>query len=188
MKKALTLLLFLITITVFSQEEENQFTKHHEVKINAFNVLIFKTIDLSYEYLINEESSVGTSILFNLNDEDTDGPYYNETFAFTPFYRRYFTKKYAQGFFMEGFGMYNKQQSAYYDYEVVGPDGRYITNTSGQDTNNFALGISLGAKFVSKRGFAFEFLAGVGRNIFTSNNDYNTEFVPRFATSLGYRF
>jgi hypothetical protein len=187
MKKTLSTLLFLITFTAFSQADST-YVKHHEVKINAFNILIFKTIDLSYEYLINEESSVGVSLLFNLNDEDTDGPYYNETFAFTPFYRRYFSKKYAQGFFMEGFGMYNKQQSYYYEYDIAGPDGTVRSYTTDQKTDNFALGISLGAKFVSERGFAFEFLAGVGRNIFTSNNDYNTEFVPRFATSLGYRF
>lgn len=183
MKKiSLTALLCLLFFTQLSAQEEPAINKKHEAKINAFNVLIFKTLDFSYEYLVNEESSAGVSVLINLNDLYSDTPYYNETFALTPFYRRYFSKKYAEGFFMEGFGMYNVQETAdYYYYEDDSLSGEH-------KTHNFALGISLGAKFVSKRGFAFEFLAGVGRNMFSSDSDYNIEFVPRFATSFGYRF
>lgn len=185
MKKLIIFTLFFITISSFAQEVITK-NKTHELKINALNILIFKSIDISYEYLINKESSVGISFLVNLNDNDTDGPYYNETFAMTPYYRHFFSKKYAAGFFVEGFGMYNVQESYYYDYSSSYYNEN-LQNTSNK-TNNFALGISLGAKFVSEKGFLFEFFAGIGRNIFTSDNKNNVEIVPRLGTSLGYSF
>ena len=181
MKTKITLV-FLLFTTIFYAQQDEQHIRKHEVKGNAFNILIFKSIDLSYEYLINEESSVGATVLFNLNDTYSDGPNYYEQFAFTPYYRRFFSRKYAWGFFMEAFGMYNTQEDdIYYYYE-----DRTTSNTNR--TNNFALGISLGAKFVSQRGFVFEFFAGVGRNLFTSDSRYNIEFVPRLGINLGYRF
>ena len=179
--------LLLITINSFAQEEITK-DKSHELKLNALNTLIFKSIDVSYEYLINEESSVGISFLVNLNDNDTDGPYYNETFAITPYYRHYFSRKYAAGFFMEGFGMYNVQDSYYYDYLSSSSTHFEEPHETTNKTNNFALGISLGAKFVSEKGFAFEFFAGIGRNLFTSDSENNFEVVPRLGTSFGYRF
>jgi hypothetical protein len=168
---------------VFSQEPEEKVRKH-EVKGNAFNILIFKSLDLSYEYLINDESSVGATFLVNLNDIYSEGPVYYEQFAFTTYYRRFFSRKYAWGFFMEAFGMYNTQEDEIYDY--ITETDTFESNVN--KTNNYALGISLGAKFVSRRAFVFEFFGGVGRNLFTSDSRYNIEFVPRLGINLGYRF
>ena len=182
MKKIILSILILSSLSFYGQEEKVK-KKSHEVKLNAFNTLIFKSIDVSYEYLIDKESSVGLSVLINLDDVYSDGPTYYETFAITPFYRRYFSRKYAWGFFMEGFGMFNVQEddySGYYEDDV--------RNNSNKKTNNFALGISVGAKFVSTKGFAFEFFGGVGRNLFTSDSRYNYEFVPRLGVAFGYRF
>ena len=186
MKKILFLLLLLVSCFSFSQEEEN--TKHHEVKINLFNAIIFKSADFTYEYLIDSESSVGVSIFFNLHEaHDTsleNGLVYNEEFALTPYYRHYFSSKYAWGFFMEAFGMYNVQKDfdGYYDNDT--DQTVFVDGTS----NNMALGISLGGKFVSRKGFVFEFFGGFGRNLFQSNDDVGTELVPRLGGSLGFRF
>ncbi len=188
MKKLILIPLLLLSVYSFSQETEQK-KKSHEFKLNAFNTLIFKSLEGSYEYLINKESSVGISMMVNLNDEFNEGPEYAETFAITPFYRRFFSRKYAWGFFMEAFGMYNKQQDDYYEYDYSSSvDDSYRTNSVDEETNNFALGISIGGKFVSQNGFAFEFYGGVGRNLFTSDSRYNYEFVPRLGVSFGYRF
>ena len=185
MKKLILILLLLMTISSFSQETEEK-KKSHEVKINAFNTLIFKSLEGSYEYLINNESSVGISLMVNLNDEYYDGGQYNEEFALTPFYRRFFSRKYAWGFFMEAFAMYN-QQKIYDTYYI---DNGNDTNLISDDetSSNFALGLAVGGKFVSEKGFLFEFFGGLGRNLAISNNDVATEFVPRLGMSLGYRF
>ncbi|WP_405575151.1 DUF3575 domain-containing protein [Winogradskyella sp. Asnod2-B02-A] len=191
MKKALLALLLFTSFASFAQEaNQDEKVKHSEIKINAFNLIVFKSVDLSYEYLIDSESSVGASILFNLqNNEDRDfedGPVYNEKFAFTPYYRRYFSSKYAWGFFLEAFGMYNVQEDSteYYNYD----SNEYYYRDSGETSSNIAFGMAVGGKFVSKKGFLFELYGGVGRNISTSNNDIGTEFVPRLGTSLGWRF
>lgn len=184
MKKLITITLLFITFVSFGQENEKK-EKSHELKLNAFNTLIFKSIDASYEYLLNDESAVGISFLINLNDKNSDGPNYYEEFAITPYYRHYFSKKYAMGFFMEAFGMYNIQKDYYYyDYYY---ENDYAQSES-KKTTNFALGFAIGGKFVSNKGFIFEFFGGIGRNLFTSNSNDNTEFVPRLGISLGYRF
>jgi len=190
MKNYILIPILLLSISVFSQNEPEK-KKAHEVKINAFNTVIFKNLEFSYEYLINKESSAGVAITLNLNDDIYAEPTYNDTFSLTPFYRRFFSRKYAWGFFMEGFGMYNIQRNYAYDYyyEDVTP-GSSIVRSADYDENihNFALGMSLGAKFVSSKGFAFEFYGGIGRNLFSSNSQDNFEFVPRLGISLGYRF
>jgi hypothetical protein len=183
MKKHITIFLIFTTFVSFSQEEESK-KRSNEAKLNVFNALIFKSLDLTYEYLINDESAVGLSFMVNLNDEFSDGPTYNEEYSITPYYRHFFSSKYAMGFFIEAFGMFNKQEIDdyyYYDY-IEEPD---ITL---RQSNNFALGFSLGGKFVSNKGFIFEFFGGIGRNLFTSNDYDSTEFVPRLGISLGYRF
>ncbi len=183
MKNFTIVLLLFISIGSFAQESIKK-EKSHELKLNAFSIILFKSIDASYEYLINNESSVGISFLINLNDENNDGPDYNETLAITPYYRHFFLSKYAWGFFVEGFGMFNTQEIDNYYY--IDANGDYYE--SDEKTTNFALGLSLGAKFVSEQGFVFEFFGGIGRNLFTSNSDYSSEIVPRLGTSFGYRF
>ncbi len=190
MKKSIVLsCLFVLFFTaLFAQEDEEPAVKHHEIKTNAFNLIVFKTVDFSYEYLIDSESSAGVSLLFNLqdfdNDSSEDGPIYSETFAFTPYYRRFFSSKYAMGFFLEAFGMYNVQNSLDSYYSDISNELVY----SDEKSNNVAFGISIGGKFVSKKGFVFEFFGGAGRNVFTSNKGAATDIVPRVGATLGYRF
>lgn len=189
MKKLLTVLLIAISVNAFAQQQSDDKVRKHELKANALNLIVFKAPTFSYEYLINAESSIGASVLFNLVDQESDndfidGPYYNEKFAFSPYYRRFFSSKYAWGFFLEAFGMYNVQEDydGYYDYDSG-------NNVFSDDTSsNMAFGIAIGGKFVSRSGFVFEFFGGVGRNIYTSNSDLATELVPKIGASLGYRF
>jgi len=185
MKKILLIFLFLTSAFAFSQEEKEEISTilgKNELKINTTNFLIFKYIDLSYERLLNAESSLGIAILKSVsaNNGTTNFNAYR-TFSITPYYRQYFSKNYARGFFVEGFGMLNTQEHKYYDY----------TNVSSSSTNteeiNFAFGISTGAKFMTKKGFIAEVYLGIGRNIL-NNEENNEDIVGRGGVSLGYRF
>ena len=69
----------------------------------------------------------------------------------------------------------------YYDY-----NGNYISNRNDDTETDFAVGISVGGKFVSKKGFTTEIYLGVGRNLGGNNN--GLEAVGRGGISLGYRF
>ena len=193
MKKALLGLLLFTSFATFAQEDmQEEKVKHSEVKVNAFNLIVFKSVDFSYEYLIDSESSVGVSLLFNLQDQEdrdsADGPVYNEKLAITPYYRRYFSSQYAWGFFLEAFGMYNVQEDRDRDYLYNSINDQFEDVYTDETSNNLAFGMAVGGKFVSKKGFLFEVFGGVGRNISTSNNDVGSEFVPRLGTTLGWRF
>ena len=188
MKNTLLAIILLTSFFSFAQKDEVE-VKQNELKMNTFNLIVFKTVDFSYEYLLNSESSIGASLLFNLQDinDNSDGPVYYETLAITPYYRHFFSRRYAWGFFLEAFGMYNQQKTDYYEYYDSVNDN-YVTKKTDKKSNNFAIGMSVGGKFVTKKGFLFEFYGGVGRNLIQSDKGISTEIVPRVGASLGYRF
>lgn len=169
MKKILFLLLFIPAIG-FAQESSDTLekTKKHELKINGLGLITSEWIDVSYEYLINSESSFGMAVQVGLDDTNGLGDDYR-TFSLTPYYRRYFSKGYAKGFYVEGFGMLNTNEDS------------FLRTT----TTHFALGISVGGKFVSKNGFTLDLYGGIGRNL---GNSSNVEAVGRIGIALGYRF
>jgi len=200
MKKiTLFLLLAFLSLQFIAQEKEGtkqskysqDLEKKYELKLNAFNLIAFTSIDISYERLINESSSYGVALFYNFSDYTDDDIAFPKKFSITPYYRWFFSEyKYAQGFFIEGFGMLNTYQDFYYSYDY----NDYNSNYGKIETQtSFALGISVGGKFVIKEGFTAEVLAGVGRNLIKGENhdgyyDYQNEIIGRFGISLGYRF
>lgn len=178
------LTLCLLTQSFRAQEKDEKYpqdiNKKHELKLNAFSLIVFSSIDLSYEYLLNKDSSFGASIFFNFNDVNST-IYFPKKFSFTPYYRWFFSEtRFARGFFVEGFGMLNS-----YEDEIYFFNG----NTEIKSEMNFALGISVGGKFIIKSGFTAEVLLGVGRNLSKNNNDFlDNEIISRGGISLGYRF
>ena len=82
-------------------------------------------------------------------------------------------------FFVEGFGMLHTYENETYDF---------VGNGSSRQENqtDFAVGISAGAKFITKRGFTAEIYLGIGRNI--GGESDSIEAVGRGGISLGYRF
>ncbi|WP_299669642.1 DUF3575 domain-containing protein [uncultured Polaribacter sp.] len=186
MKKSIVLfLLFALTLNTISQEKESIYPqdidKKTEIKINTFSLIAFSSLDVSYERLLNKDSSFGVSIFYNFNDINDD-LYFPKTFSLTPYYRWFFSEtRFARGFFVEGFGMLNT-------YE----EDNYFSNDNQTDKEtDFALGISVGGKFVTKSGFIAEIYLGIGRNLFKSSDDDNlidNNLITRGGISLGYRF
>lgn len=184
MKKVfLVSFLFLSVLSVNAQETENEqvVEKQNELKINAFNLIAFEYIDFAYERILNEESSVGVGLLFALDNEIYGISDLRREFSITPYYRQFFGNKYAKGFFVEAFGMLHSGKDDFYVENIFDPFGSYEI----RDYTDFALGISVGGKFVTKRGFIAEIYLGIGRDLF-GNTD--VEVVGRGGISLGYRF
>ena len=170
MKKTILFIVLCITTLSMAQEtisEPPQYKdKKNEIKINTF-ILFFEWINLDYERFINKESSFGVSAILNAT---------THTFlinkSLTPYYRRYFSEKFARGFFVEGFGMLYSTKTFCIDCESY----------SG---TAFALGISAGGKLVSKGGVTTEVFFGIGRNL---TNSKLLWAVGRVGISVGYRF
>ena len=173
MKKITLLTLIFITTLSIAQEKEEKYPqdidKKHEIKTNAIILLTGEAIGVSYEYLIDNESSFGTDLIFSFDSIDFN-------YALTPYYRKYFSEKFARGFFVEGFGTLFSVTTSNYD-------DNYLSEKANE--TGFALGVSIGGKFVSKDGFTAEVLLGFGRNL--TRNNYN-EVIGRLGVSLGYRF
>jgi len=192
MKKTALLLLLTLSAISFAQEKNaitEEVQKKHEIKINALSLIAFEWVDISYEYLINKESSVVIGTLFSFNSDTFLDNY--KTFSLTPYYRRYFSKEYAKGFFIEGFGMFNRYKVTSKHYKYNNDDYGYNDyTTSTKYLNNIAVGVSVGGKFVTENGFVAEIYLGFARNFIkhSAKYDYDNKIVGRGGISLGYRF
>jgi hypothetical protein len=175
MKKIFILLLCIAGLNASAQEETRLDFKKNEFKGNAL-FLVLGTLELTYERLINEESGVGISVHVPFTNES------DINFSVTPYYRFYFGKKPAAGFFVEGFGMLNQVEDSIYDYNSNFEDKE-------KTITDLAFGLGLGGKWITKRGVLFEINAGLGRNLFNEYNDNRDyEFIGRGGITVGYRF
>ncbi|WP_333694078.1 hypothetical protein [Flavobacterium sp.] len=175
MKKLLCSFLLFRFFSIAIAQENTDF-KRNEIKGNAL-MLVFGNFEATYERLLNEESGIGISAGISMvNDIEVK-------FALTPYYRFYFGKKPAAGFFAEGFGMLNQVDDYVYDNSGT----TYFE--SRKTITDFAFGIGVGSKWISKRGVIFEINAGIGRNLFSEYNDNRDyEFIGRGGITVGYRF
>lgn len=185
-KKSLLLILLFTSTLIFAQQNDAEYPqdvdKKHEIKLSASNLISFSWFDASYEYLINKESSFGTSVILSLsNDDDRDLDFY-KNFSLTSYYRRFLSEKYARGFFIEGYAMFATYDESFYGY--YDQNGNYVNGGNGNGVD-FSVGFSIGSKFVTKDGFTVEFYLGIGRNL---AQKHNRDILPRGGVSLGYRF
>ncbi|MDG2193565.1 MAG: DUF3575 domain-containing protein [Polaribacter sp.] len=177
MKKITLLLLLFVTAIATAQKETTtdiQEETKHEIRLNTTNLIILKAFDVSYEYFINEEATVGADLFISL-EEDYD---FYKNFSLTPYYRHYFSINAGQKrFFAEGFGMLYTHKSYNYDYDSY---------SEPEKSTQFALGVSVGHKYVSNSGFVVQTHFGFGRGLFSDS--YGDDFVVRGGLSFGFQF
>lgn len=190
MKKLLFVVLMGFSLLGFAQESENFEAGpqgKHELRFDGFEALVFKTIEINYEYIISKYSGAGAAISINLDNESIVG--YGESFAITPYYRQYFfnKKEYgARGLFVEGTLQLaaGEYEDYYYTYN---PNTEYYLETTTKDKwFEAGLGLAIGQKWVSNNGFTFEISAGGGRYLL--NDDVAPAGYFRGGILVGYRF
>ena len=174
MKNVCLLFFCLCFINIQSQEDSDDYAKQNELKVNGL-YLVIGAFDVTYEYLLNEESGLGINVFLPYDSDIKD----DINYYISPYYRFYFGKKYAAGFFLEGFGMLNSvNEQQFFGFDVPSEEEKFT---------DFALGIGLGGKWVTKGGFIGELSFGIGRNLFNAN-DSDEDFVAKLGITLGYRF
>ncbi|NML69156.1 DUF3575 domain-containing protein [Chryseobacterium sp. RP-3-3] len=179
MKKSFLLLIILFafyTVKAQNENDSNPNQKKKEIKLNLISPLS-GAFEVGFERHLNKNSSLGISAFIvydHTKDEDTN--YY-----ISPYYRYYFGKKYASGFFVEGFGAFTSIDGK----KVYSPD--HLTFTENKDVYDVALGAGLGYKLVTKKGLVFEANAGYGKLLFNADKtDHGV--VAKYGLSIGYRF
>src|SRR5690606_10982628 len=105
--KKLLLLAAIIggTMSYQAQETTTENVRQNDVMISPIELIAIPLLNVSYERLINENSGVGINGMFYFGDDnadnvDEDG---SSMTQISPYYRMYFGRKYASGFFVEGF-------------------------------------------------------------------------------------
>jgi hypothetical protein len=135
----------------------------HEVKINAIFLLLAEVIDgvlfdVHYEYLLSSKGGVGGSLFINFaNGYD---------YQIVGFFRSYFGKQPASGFFIEG--------------NIAGNYNAYYTDNK---SFKMGMGIAVGYKFVVNDNMVVDLFGGAGRSFTRAPEVY-----PRASITIGYRF
>lgn len=174
MKRIFIIMLFVSAVSYGQFDNSNPTKNRTEVKFNALSVSL-NAIDFEFERTLNNHSSVGISFKHTFNSGR-----YSEIAAF---YRYYFGKKHASGFFVEGFGMYHSKHAS-----LRGVLAPLSANGSRQFSYDFALGVGIGYKWVSKTGLILQAHLGAGRNIFNGKKSYGELFPGKAGISIGYGF
>jgi hypothetical protein len=172
MKKLCIVILFL-SASLASAQAYPRFNNNNELKFNIGLFLASSTVEGSYEYFFNEDTSIGGTIYF-----DNDAMDYNGNFGIGPNLRAYFGYTPRSGFFAEAFGLY-------YTGEDKIPDNNL--GVRNYDYSTTALGLGVGNKWVTQSDkFSMEISAGIGRNI--NPEDFQDTFMFRGGFSIGFRF
>lgn len=195
MKRPLLLLALLCTLSLWGHQNEKASSfsfkndsipmKKSELKINTFEILVSPGIGINYEKIINNHSSFGVYAFVNFDDEYS--PYRYENFELAPYYRQYFGNyrdSFGDGFFTELFvALTGVEETDYYD--IVYPNGTFDSRTSTSNSTGFAMGASIGYKWVNSSEFIYEIFLGAGRYLTSSIGE---EAFPRIGFMIGKRF
>lgn len=169
-----TLVVVFFSISTHAQESKNHQAKN-ELKIDAFDLIAFTAIEITYERLLENDMSYGISAFANFRTEDT----YHEKFSLIPFFRFYFLDRNDfghKGYFVE---LFSKFASG--DTKLLDPLQKH-----GDRYFDINLGVALGKKWITKKGMTFEVSLGFGRNLGLDKN--SPKYAIRGGFSLGYRF
>lgn len=177
MKRLLVLFGFLCFSLSNAQTEEvevlsNNGGRRHDVMGNPI-ALVLGVGNFSYEYSLNEDSGLGVSTFFVFDDYSVK----TDAWYIMPYYRYYFGKGWAKGFFLEGFTGILGDSEGGVDFSKD-----YFRRMEGE--TNFGFGIGLGGKWFLKKNLLFEASVGVGRRV---DNEYSPVF-GKGMLGLGYRF
>jgi len=164
-------------VIVKSDKQIKEFSRSlglNELKIDFFDLLVFPALTVGYERINDSSSAFGATLFLNLNNDNTG---WNDKFVVTPYYRFYFSKSEdygSKGFFTEIFSKFAFGESNTEDYFDIAP------------------GLALGNKWVNRKGFTFEILFGLGRNLLYdpdgNGDDGRSTGVARGGLAIGKRF
>lgn len=163
----------------------------NEVSLDILDLLAFGVLDISYEYALNDYSSLSVEVfnkLFNKNDgEEVDlSPTFSKDFALTGKFKYFWEgKPQAQGLYALTLLSFSHGKEVH-DVQRNNPEtGEEETVEHPLEFSDLAFGVGVGYKYVTKPGFFVDASASVGRNLFH-------QFAPNFAflsnLSIGYRF
>ena len=172
-KMFLSIAMALVSLGAFAQTYKN------EVKLNILNVIVRPSIELGYEYYLDDNQSVDAELMFL--DKFSYWPKRSNKFSATSFkvgYNYYFDSSDAVGFYLNPF---LKTRFGKFTEEVNGLDVETKLNA-------FIIGVGVGYTWVFNSKFVVAPYANIARGF---NNEVNKEYLavePNAGVRLGFRF
>ena len=192
--KNILLLLFVFSLTTYSQDKiqqvevvetdtqiQNFSTEigQNELRFDFLSLLAYDSFSATYERMNDTSTAYGVSMLINFGEDNE----LNDNFAVTPYFRIYFLESEDYG----GYGFFAEVFSKF----AFGESEVNLDNISVVDEDYFdvALGVALGRKWINRKGYSFEILIGLGKNLLYDNDQLDrSEEMGRFSASIGKRF
>jgi hypothetical protein len=159
-------------------ENLNKLLGQNEIKIDFLDFIIFPALTLGYEKNRNSSTAYGATMFINF---DTDlGSEWNDKFAITPYYRFYFLESQDYG----GYGVFAEIFTKFSSAKVEN-----YSNLKRKSYTDISPGLAVGRKWINRKGFTFELMFGVGRNLLYDEdvNGMNTATI-RSGVTVGKRF
>lgn len=174
--------LFLSALTLNAQNDSDfvaeQIEKpHHEVKINAATTLLGLRPELAYEYIINQDISVGGRLSFSLDQDDLP---INGVFQAMPYFRwHFFNSNSRRGNAHRA--IFLEVNTAYTHFP-----NESIREAEFKNGPAFGAGVGLGYKYISPGYWVFEATSMIGRNF--AYPEGRSLFYGGFGLTIGKRF
>lgn len=191
MKKNICILaLTILGITrTYAQTEKSDSAseRRNDVLISPIELIASPLLNISYERLIAENMGIGVNGMFYFKDKKE---YYDSGFSqISPFYRMYFGKKFASGFFVEGFVPITSTKEYYTVY--YSDETSYSFKNEEEKRTTVGIGIGLGGKWVTRNNIVFEVSGGIAKRFGSDKNTYyydNDNLTAKGMLGIGYRF
>ena len=176
-KMFFTIAMALLSVGAFAQTYKN------EAKINILNVIVRPSIELGYEYYLDENQSVDAELMFldrfsYWHIWSGSKEYKFSTTSFKVGYNYYFDSSDAVGFYINPF--------------LKTRFGKFTEEKDGVDVetklNAFIIGVGVGYTWVFNSKFVVAPYANIGRNF---SGPVNSRFIavePNAGVRLGFRF
>lgn len=177
------LLIASLVFAVSAQAQEDASERQNDIMISPIELIAGPALNISYERLLNKDSGIGVNVAVLLDNNDEGDGLQSQI---SPYYRMYFGKKYASGFFVEGFiPITMSNDSVYIPYMGSG----YYSSTYKYEKNTtIGAGIGFGGKWVARRNIVFEASMGIARRFGMSSEYEDTPITGKGMLGIGYRF
>lgn len=188
MKKLFTILTVLFSaINLFAQDanstQESESQRKNDILADPILLIAVPMINVSYERLLSKDMGVGVNAMITLSNDVDDLK------QVSPYFRYYMGRKFAQGFFFEGFVPVTAQKRDYYSTNYDEPTNIYYSSYRGTTTvTTVGLGFGVGGKWVIKDRLVIEASGGIARRFGNQDRYDVSEVTGKIMGGIGYRF
>lgn len=155
-------LIFIFALAhAFNLLAQERYAEKNELRLNPIYLFGTNSVfpEVSYERTLSHRSALGLSVGFLMGLEDKFNyvdDFISHNFSVLPYYRHYFGKKPARGFFIEGNSIILLRESFLED----------------GDEWKLGIGLGIGAKFEIRNSWSIGFVLG-GGTVFEQQNESN---------------